>query len=270
MAEANYSDILNKSLRFAVHPKRWLPFFLIHIVFGSLVLAIILGNPGLFSALMAGTADISTMGALMFAGLTVVGLFAVWMLLNIWIQGAVVQQSANEKETISASLSYSLKRYPSLLLVTIIVGVISGLVGMVPFIGLILSIIVGVVFVFVNQAVIISKQGFAESMKVSYDMFVKRKWPVFLAWLVTAIVAGIITLIALAPAIIGLGVTFIQAILTTGGTASLGSFMSILYQNIYLLVSVAVVFAIGISISAAFSLKSLTEFYKAWSKRKLF
>ncbi|MBM3303986.1 MAG: hypothetical protein FJY76_02725 [Candidatus Aenigmarchaeota archaeon] len=266
----DYADILKKSLRFSVHPKRWLPFFIVDAVFYAAVIQFVLSNLGGLVGMMS-SAELSLEAAATFVYFigTVLAMSAVFWLIRTWVQGAVILQSAREKDRVAGTFNYGLRRYISLVLATAVVAIIGMAVSIVPYIGSILSIIVSIVLVFVAQGVMVSKMGFAGALGSAFDMFRNRPGSVFLAWLATALVSLIIAGIFLLPAFAAFGVTMLPALVSMGAEASIMSVVLLMMQNITLLAVVGVIFTIGTSIAAAFSTKSLTEFYMAWHKRKL-
>lgn len=265
----NYGDILLKSLKFSINPKRWLPFFIVDVAFMGLMLQFVLSDVNLF---IAGMASVETNPALIgqFIGFLAVlfACIAIWSLVRLWVQGAVIQQSFKEKEKVSDTFRYSLKRYPSLLVALIIVSVIGGIAGMVPYIGWVLSIIAALVLLFTFQSVIVSKLGFAKALGSSYHIFRKRPGSVFLAWLAMAIISLVITGIFLLPALALFGTSILPAIIGAGSDATFFTLLSLLMQNIYSLVAAGIVFLLGSSVAMAFSNKATTEFYLAWGKKK--
>lgn len=266
---ADYGDILVKSLKFSVRPKRWLPFFIADVVFIGLMLQIMLSDMGMFVTWLA---SVETNPALIGQAIGSIALLVAciiaWSLVKLWVQGAVVQQSFKEKEKVGDAFRYSLKRYPSLLIAFIIVGAISGIAGMVPYVGWILSIIAGLALMFVFQGVIVFKLGFAEAIGGSYYIFRKRPGSVFLAWLAIVIISLIVTGIFMLPALALFGTALLPALIGAGTDATFYALVSLLLQNLNALMAVGVIFLLGSSIATTFSSKAATEFYLAWGKKK--
>jgi len=267
---ADYADILKKSLKFSVHPKRWLPFFIVDVVFYAAIVQFVLSNISTLVGLIS-SAEVSLESAVAMVSFigAVIACSAVFWLIRMWIQGAVIQQSANSKMKLAESYRYGLRRYISLLLATAVVAIIGWAVGLVPFIGSVLTLVVSIVLLFAAQGVMVSKMGFAGAVSDAYRMFRKMPGSVFLAWLATALVSLIITGIFLLPAFAAFGATLLPALVSMGSEASIMSVVSVLMQNITLLTVVGAIFIVGSSIAATFSIKSITEFYMAWRKRKL-
>ncbi len=268
---ADYGNILAKSLKFSLHPKRWLQFFIIDAIFFAILAQLVLSNLPNFVALLA-SAEVGmavAVSVISFIG-TMIAVSVVFWLVRMWIQGAVIQQSANEKAKISGSFKYGLRRYISLLLATIIVAIIGSAVSLVPVAGTVLMLIVSIILVFAAQGVMVSKLGFVDALKGAHAMFRRRPGSVFLAWLATTLVSLIITCIFLLPAFVVFGAVLLPVIVGAGTDASFVTLIAAVMQNIGLLAVVGLIFLVGSSIAATFGIKALTEFYVTWKKKKLF
>jgi len=270
---ADYGDILSKSLRFAVQPKRWLQLLIIDAVFYSVAAWLVLSNIQNFISFFASAGmDLAVIGPVVSFISYMVAASVVFWLARMWIQGALLQQSANEKTKVADSYRYGLRRFISLLLATAIAAIIGGLAGAVPFVGTVLTFMVSIVLVFASQCVMVSKLGFAEALGNACKMFRERPGSVFLAWLATSLVSLVIMVLFLLPAFIAFGSVLFPALMGITGS-DVSSFMPLITtitQNLGLLGIAAFIFLVGSSIAGAFSIKALTEFYKAWSKKKLF
>lgn len=265
---ASYGKVLGDSLKFGFSPKRWLPFFVLDSVFLFSFLAIALANFGELMNLMM-TLATSPMAGMSLAGyaLLLIAGFIVWFLLRLWITGAVVHQAANPKE-FGKSWKVSRQRFLSLLAVTIIVGVISAIVSMVPFIGWIFAIVVGLIFFLVVPSVVVKKMPFDRSMVDSYNIFRKRPLSVFLMWLAIAIVSLIIMMVFFLPtlaAVWGYTAPFIGQVESSNIVAL--AVISML-NNIWVLVLCGIVVLLGMAVTTAFSLKAQTEFYLQMKAKK--
>ncbi len=266
----NYGEALSKALKFCIQPKRWLPFFILDLAFFLLVAWFVLSNLSVVISVMlaVSTSPLEIISVLGYVAILAVG-FIIWGLLRLWIQGAVVHQSYKEKE-IKKSFRIACQRYLSLLGVMIIVTIVSAGVNFVPWIGWILSIIVTLIFFFVFQSVIVGRLRFEKALVDSYNMFRKKPLSVFLAWLVTAIIATVITCIFAIPSIMMIWNAIVPYLSQLTTTTAAASVLFVLLTNSTILIAGGIVFLIGIAISTAFSLKAQTEFYIQLRKRRLF
>jgi hypothetical protein len=265
---ASYGEILGNALKFSVHPKRWLPFFVLDSIFFIAAVALVMSNfSNIMSLIMTATSNPATVLSLINFGLILVAGFIVWGLLKIYITAAVVHQSVKPKE-FGKSWSVAKSRFLTLLIVVVIVGIISGIVGLVPYIGWILSIIVGLMFFFIKPAVVAKGLGFDNSLRDSYHIFMKHKWTVFLIWVAVAIISIIITFIFFIPllAIIWGTIAPIVMQVSTATTASL--LLVSLMENLPLLIATGEILLIGMAIAEVFKTKAETDFYLLFKKKK--
>jgi hypothetical protein len=264
----DFAQALKKAFAFCMEPKRWLPFFIIDLAFLSVGLALIMANSLLFIYLLAGVQDITSMlgsGALFF--LEILGLFIGWLLVSIWIGGAVIHQSYKEKE-FGKSWTVSRKKYLSLLGVSFVTAIIAFIVAAIPVVGWVISIFVGLVFFFGLQSVIVKGNGFVKALEDSWHIFKHQPFKVFLMWILIAVLSLIILGIFSLPL---LALIFRMIIdISVGGQVTAATLMSLMYtieNQLPLLVISGIIFVLGMAISRVFSLKAQTEFYLQLKKK---
>ncbi len=265
----SYGEVLRGALRFALQPKRWLPFFVLDIVFFLAAVSLVMTNfSGMLNLLM--TTTTSPAAALSLAGYAFIFIagFIVWALLRLWITGAVLHQSVKPKE-FRQSWGVANERFFSLLAVAIVVGIISSLVSMVPWIGWLLSIIAGIIFFFAMPAVVAKKLSFDNALRDSYKIFRKKPLTVFLIWLVVAIIALVITLIFMIPCLAVAWGTIAPLTGQISSATMLSLMLMSLITNIWLLVACGIIFITGMGISQVFTLKAQTDFYLQLKKKRL-
>jgi len=278
----NYAHAIKNGFKFGFTPKRWLPFFITDIIFFSALLVLTLSNLQLIISSLAGfTTNPLALGSLLGYGAVIVGGFIIWFLVKIWIQGAVVHQSYKEKE-FDKSWRVAYKKYLSLLAVVIVVALISFIVstviGFIPYIGwaltIIASIIIGLMFFFVLQGIIVSKLGFYKSMKSSYYMFRDKPFEVFIMWLLVGILSIVILGIFSLPIVVIFSVILSNIFLgigLSGAAAAADPIMTIVSSLQTYLVPIivsGVILIVGLAISQTFALKAQTEFYQQIKKKK--
>ncbi|MBU0898890.1 MAG: hypothetical protein KKB03_03040 [Nanoarchaeota archaeon] len=255
-----HGKILKKSLKFAIQPKRWLPFFILDLIFLSVGIFYTLLNVSIISNIFAAaTGSLASLGALMQFGFVLILLFTVWVLVKIWLQTSIIHQSYKEKDY-NKSFRIGLKKYPSVLAAVIVIGLISGLIGMIPFIGSILSIIIGLMFFFTLPIIVVKNKGFSEALNASLKIFKKKAFDVFIIWLLLAIISMAIATIFALPLLI----LFINVFVAAGTLSSEAVFPYIIQMaQAYLPIVVlgSIILLMGMSITSVFSLKAQTEFY---------
>jgi hypothetical protein len=183
----------------------------------------------------------------------------------------MVRQSVKEKEVISKSLKFGANKYLSILLATIIVAVISTIVGIVPYVGWIFSIIAALVFFFFMQGIVVDNLGFATTLESSWKIFKKKPLQVFISWLLITIVTLVIYFIFSIPAGIILLWIVMPIIPFGGATLPQNEFFSLLMQALQTNpVGVIIGFAIlliGFAVATTFALKAQTELYQEFKKK---
>jgi hypothetical protein len=272
----DYGGAIKKGFKFGFTPKRWLPFFVLDIIFISSLLAITLSSlEVIFSSIINAGADPLAILSLLGYGAAVIAGFVIWGLIRIWVQGAVIHQSYKEKE-FDKSWGVAYKKYLSILAAIIIIGIIASIVstvvGLIPYIGWALSIIASIVislaFFFVLQEVIVNNKGFYQSIKNSYYTFKRKPFEVFIAWLLIAILTIIIVGIFSIPAVALLFSVFLGSLIT-GAVPSIETVIPLLQTYLLPLIITGVIFVIGLAISQTFALKAQTELYLQLRKKKL-
>lgn len=239
---------LKKSFIFAIDLKRWLPVFAADFFFILLVLFAILGGMR------------NLLGPSMFLEIFVITI--PYGLTKIWINGAIVHQSYREGDKVKESFRVSYNKYLSLFAAAIIVGILSGVVSIVPYIGFIFSIIVSLIFFFIYQGIIVKGLKFDETLEHSYNIFRKNWSSVVGIFIVLMIIAGLIMLVFSIPLIS----IFLYHI---GGINTFEGFIQIIISNLALIILTSIIGLIGFSIAHVFNTKAQTEFYLQLTKTKV-
>ncbi len=261
-----HSKVVKEGFKFSLDPKRWLPFFVTDSLFFMIVIGYVLIN--LFKMKFIFSKGINEF--LMFS--SVLGMMTVlffvlilYALVRIYIQGALIHQSIKPKE-FDKSWTISKKRYLSLLATVFMIALISSLVGMVPYIGWIFSIIVSLVFFFALPAVILDKIGFSDALSKSYNIFRKKAGDVFVVWLIIATVSMVIFFIFSIPLFSVLFTMFFPFII--GARNSMGpEVISLLVSGVWILVPSFVILFIGNSVSKVFGIYAISNFYQEFKKK---
>lgn len=263
----DYADALKKALTFCLHPKRWLPFFIMDVAFFSVALALIMANVPYFLYFLAGLEETSLMGPAANLFFSLVGLFIAWLLIGLWVNGAVVHQSNREHE-FAKSWTVSRQRYLSILGVTAITALIAFAAAIVPYVGWLISIFVGIALFFGLQSVIVKGNGFVKALEDAWHIFRRQPFKVFVMWISVSSIALLILGIFSIPL---LALIFNIAIEAAGGGAiSTGMVMNLIFtieNQLTMLVVSIIIFMLGMAISRVFSLKAQTEFYNQIKKR---
>lgn len=187
----SYVEALKRGLVFGFSPARWLPIFIVDMVFFSGAVGIFLSSPDTTAGVLALLSNPSATGNLARLGAGLIGLGAVWFLVRLWVTGAIIHQTHKEKE-FDKSWAVSRRRFVSLLGAMVFVLALTVAVGMVPFLSIPLSMVVRTVFLwpagffsfslyypFVLQGVVLKGKSSVGGLKDSVRLFRDHLDPVW-------------------------------------------------------------------------------------------
>lgn len=260
----DYGKIIKGSLGFSIEPKRWLPFFALDLTTFLIVISYMFLNMPVFRAMdsaPSGYMFTSLMGVFLVMGVV----FLVWIFLRMYISGAIIHQAIKSREY-SKSWKVSRERYLSLLAVLLITAVISGLIGMVPYVGWIFSIVISLVFLFSFSAVIAGKKKFDQALSSSYRIFRKKKFEVFLTWLLMLILSTLIAFLFAFPLLMILLFAVMPDIVSIGENMAFTEVLYLFVRNFWILLPGVIVATIGASVSKVFEHYATTNFYLQFRK----
>lgn len=166
---------------------------------------------------------------------------------------------ANQK-SLKKSASFALSSYPRFMAVVIVTGIITFIVSAVPFIGIILSIVAGLMFFFTYQEVAF-KSSFSKSIRNSYDMFMKNKLDTVVTFIVTAVLALFILLIFAIPLF---AVGFSAVLSSLSGVSLMQSLMA----NISSFMVAGIILLAGASFAILFTNSIKTDVYMQLKKKR--
>lgn len=164
-----YFQAIKKGLSFGFQPIRWLPVFVIDLVFLTLFAGTVLTDTGMIDSLLR-----FFIFPGYFRGLEyLVAMAVAWFLARLWVVGGIIHQTHKEKE-FGKSWQVSSNKYPSMFGSIVIVAVLGVGLSMIPLFGQLLSILVSVIFFFFLQSIVIKNQGVVSSLRDSYGIFRKH------------------------------------------------------------------------------------------------
>jgi len=259
---------LGKGLRFCVHPKRWLPFFIIDGIFMGLMAYLLMSNMGMIGAVLT-VMSANPLSAFSLAGLIAIFILLVvlWNLVKLWAIGALIQQSRNEKGGIQESFRFSSRLYPSLLGVAVVSGALGLIAGMV---HTIFSILVGLVLYFSMQEVVIGKKGFRKAIEGSWNMFRERPVRVFVMWFLVSVIGGTVFLVFFMPLLLSSIMAMLPYLAQVEDSVALVASLAYMLSNIETLVVLGGLALLGFAIMTTFVIKASTEYYMQSKKRLKF
>ncbi len=258
LSEIKWVNPINPSLKFSVSPKRFLPFLFSDAAILLIMLLMATNNAALLEAAIAGETVSAEGLGLIFTGVFIFGL---WMIVNIWITGAVIHQSKNTKQY-DESWRVAFRCMPTLIMALIVVSVLSFSVSVVPYIGTLLSIVIALMFLFLNQFIVLDRKSLMDSIRSSIGTFRGKMLGTFWAWLVSVVITTLMIMVFTIPLILAF---YVLGTEYTGEDAITSMMM---HPDATLIYVTGLVMLLGIAFSRVFALKYLTEIYVQFKKKK--
>jgi hypothetical protein len=265
----NFGDAIKKGVRFAADPSRWMPLLALDGIFLIIMLAALLSN---LSEMMMLSGSVEA-NPLAFVGIfqLIIGfvlLGTAWVLMRLWVLGALIHQSIRANE-MRQSYSISIGRLHVMVGAIALVTIIATIGAMVPYIGFIISLVLGWMFFFALQGVMVDRMGPVQTLRSSYNIFRKYPFDVFISWLlITLISAGIFIIFALPLIASMFGIMFTFLLSSSGGAPNAALLLAYVMRGVLPLVVYGVIALIGFEASQAFSVKAQTELYGQLRKGK--
>lgn len=206
-----------------------------------------------------------TLGAFQLVNLVqfFVGLFAaviIAILLVLYSNLMFMHNYANQK-SVAKSAVYAKKRYLRFLGAMIIVGAIDLIASIPPIVGFVLSIIVGLIFFFVQQEIAVAGSRISKSLSNSYNIF-KRNWlQVVITFILSALLGFLIILIFAIPLLVVAFATILPSI----GT---GQIVPALLANLPLFAVTGLILLVGVAFASLFTIGIKTDIYLQLKKRR--
>ena len=156
------------------------------------------------------------------------------------------------------------KKYFSVLIAVLLAGIITKLLSLILFVGWLISIIVGVVLLFIVQSVVIGNKNATESLSESYHIFRKNILSVFLFWILAVIIVFTLLILAIVPVAIA-AMPVIMAFASSGG--NMMSVIPLMQQNMNGIIEGGIIGCAILAYAEAFYQAALSFFYIS-AKRK--
>ncbi len=248
--KVNFDGAVSRGWKFAKNTQRLTTQFMIYAIAVMLVLLpVIFLHPNI------------TVGALKSAALaqSYAWLFVALvptMLLLIYSALMFTHNYANQK-SLAKSAGYVKSRYLRFFLAMMIVGLVSSVADIVPFVGFIFSLVTGLIFFFVQQEIAVRNSGLSKSFSNSYAIF-KRNWfKVFL----TLIISGLLGLLIIIVFAIPLLIVALPALVS-------GQFMSAVLANLPLFIATGLILLVGVALATLWTIGIKTDVYMQLKKGK--
>jgi hypothetical protein len=257
----NWGKPIIEGIKFSLHPKRWIYFFILDFLVISASIFVVINNLSSMAFLLydTETADLSYFLTYFWPLFIFI---VIYFLFNLLITGAVIHQSYKPKEQ-KKSWYVSGSKYPSLIAANLIIVALTLILSLVPYIGWLLGIVISIILFFTLVSIVLNKHGFYKGLKDSWNIFVKNPLRVFVAWLLIAVVSIVILFIFALPLIV-----FILSLILTAQNLGLAVAVLQFKNQLPIFVITGIILLIGVAILRVFSLKAQTDFYQQFKKKK--
>ncbi len=255
----DWTKTIKGAAKFCVQPRRFLPFFIIDVLVITAAF-LLFGNV----AVAYGGLAVDTLPPEVASVIGVIAtIFIAWVLASIWIMGAVIHQSSKPNE-LDRSWMVSMRRYPNLLAAVIVIFIVKFLLALVPQIGLLLSCVASMAFLFASQFVVVGGMGFHKALSNSVKALRYKFQAVFLSWLI----GGLLTILILVLFSLPLLSTVFYFVANYGyEDAVLYMMVSLDWNVIYFETGILL---LGYSVARIFLLHFLTDAYLQLNKKRFF
>ena len=261
--------IMGTAFRYAFSLNRILPYFVINLFILAGIIVLLTSAVNIIPMMMQLEGS-SMMYAGQFIASVLLFIIAIIIisLVKVLVDSAVADNSRNfwagKDKFLSSSYDIAKKKYLSVLGAVILVGIITTFISMIPYVGWLISMISGIMLLFVIQAVVIGGKNATESLSESYNIFRKDILNTLLFWILLVTLILTFFVLALIPVVIA-ALPAIMAFVSNGG-----NFMSIiplLQQNMTGIVMGGVIGCAILAYAEAFS-QAATSFFYMSSKKK--
>lgn len=206
---------ISEGFAFAISVKRIIPYLIIDLI---IIFSLINVARNLMDLT---TGKTGPFGFLLSLGI-LIPIFIIIGLVNIWINGAIIDQARYypRKRSLGKSFEHSASRYLTILATSILAGIITAIVSSPPYIGSLLSFVVSLMFFYLYPAIIIDKKRCIDSFKKSFKTFIRFPLETFVTWLLVVIISLIIIGVFLLPLIFYFAMGFVSTFRAMGPTVN--------------------------------------------------
>lgn len=165
------------------------------------------------------------------------------------------------RKSLSNSASFAKSVYLKFLAGMIVLIIIHMLLGLVPFIGFILTIIVSIALFTLQPGLVLGRHGVFQSFSASYSAFKRNKLAVFTAFVIMVAIELAIVFIFAIPFIA-------TGLLTVFSAAGTGQLTAAVASKLPLLAVTGVIMAVGFALATLFATGFQTDVYLQLSKKR--
>lgn len=249
--KVDFEGAVGRAWRYATDGKRLATLSISFIIAFSLIIFPLISL--VQSAVSGGLAGIAGSALVLILG------FVVGILILLYVSLLFTNNYANQK-SLSKSNDFAKSRFLRFLAAAIITGFIGGIVSLVPFLGILFAIIVGIVFFFVHQVIAVSDKRLSNALSTSYELAKNNVVSVIITFIISIVLAIVIIIIAAIPFL----AAFFSSIISS---TKLGLF-SAMTGNLALFAVTGIILAVGFALAALLTIGIKTDVYMQIAKRK--
>jgi len=254
--------VIGTSFRYAFSINRILPYFVINLFILAGIVILFTSAVGMVQTMQMGNQGLVYIGRFLSAFILFVISIVIISLAKLLVDASIADNSrkfwAGKDRFLSSSYPLAKKKYLSTLGAVIITGIITFLLSLIPFVGWLVSMIVGIMLLFVIQAVVIGNKNATVALSESYGVFRKNTINTIIFW----ILAFFIVIGFLIMALIPVGIAALPVIMQLVGTnGDMMSAIPLIQQNMTGIVAGGIIGCVIFAYALAVYQSALTFFY---------
>jgi len=264
-------EVILRSLKEAFDLKRFLPFFLLYLIFSLISLILLLPLIARAPSLFANPSSLDFQILYLSLAGIIIALIAT-LLINIWFSGALVFD-LKMKKGFEKCLNFSKKIYPQIFALCLVISILVLITFFFREFSFILQLLIDWVFLFAFPAVIIKKDSFDFALGRSFNIVRKNIFATFSFWALTRFIIFLIFLVSIFISSIVLFPIFYEvrdlyyAFSQGAKISNVVSASKIVLKNYPLLILEAFVISLFLSLMHVFNLISKTYFFVEITKK---
>lgn len=264
----NYTSAIKNSFNFAISVKRLGFYFLFNLVMLGIIALPTLNLYYAVKAAFGAAIPISSLVPTMIGNLILLFLATVLIsLLTLYVNIAFIQNYwASRKKDVSVlqSLKAVKPSYLTALAAAVIIMGITMMFSFVQYIGVLIAMVIGLVFFFIYQDIVISKSNFSAAMSKSVEILKRNFMTILITWTIISIFSLIIMFVSCIPLFATLAMILPFAVIKGGLSAAILA----VKQNLVLVVLTSLIAFLGAVLNALFVIGMQTDIYLQIKKKK--
>ncbi|MEM7821285.1 MAG: hypothetical protein QXX38_00485 [Candidatus Aenigmatarchaeota archaeon] len=265
-------EIITKSLKETIKLKRFLPFFLLYLLFSLCCIIFLLPTLQIMPSVL------SFRQPTISAGIVIVNLsatfiiFIIVILTNLWFTGALIFD-IQTNTGFDLGLKHSQKLYIRILGISFLVFVLNLLSTVLERISFVIRILIDWVFMFSIPAIIIKKDSFENAILRSYKIVRKNIIKTFVFYILVVLISSLILITGIFFSALIIFPLVSKIIKTISffeiNRAQLAQIASLLIDNYISLILASVILSFFFSISHVFNYTSKTKFFLKYLRKRI-